>query len=223
METSFTIAGHLNSPDELPSAGATVTEPGYFETLSIPLLRGRAFTAHDNDPKSAPVAIINQSFAKQFFPGEDPIGRYITPKFDHRDKIMVGRQIVGIVGNTRSDDPTEPYLPVFFLPYAQEPTHQRPIVVMKVAGDPFSYENTVRKIVAKIDKEAPVFGYRTFVEVIENQAAQQRFEATLVSGFAGIALLLSVIGLYAFCLTSWRRELANSVCGWPWGRRGQRF
>lgn len=93
MWTSFTIAGHVDSPGELPSAGATVTEPGYFETLSIPLIRGRIFTAHDNDPKSASVAIINQSFARQFFPGEDPIGRYFTPKFDHRDKALIGRQI----------------------------------------------------------------------------------------------------------------------------------
>jgi predicted permease len=197
VTTSFTIAGHLNSPDDLPSAGATVTEPGYFETLSIPLLRGRTFIARDNDPKSALVAIINQSFAKQFFPGEDPIGRYFTPKFDHRDKIMIGRQIVGIVGDTRNGDPDNPYLPEFFLPYAQEPTHQRPDVVMKVMGDPFSYEDTVRKIVASIDKDAPVFGYRALAEDIENQVAQQRFEATLVSGFAGIALLLSGIGLYA--------------------------
>jgi ABC-type antimicrobial peptide transport system permease subunit len=68
---------------------------------------------------------------------------------------------------------------------------------MKVMGDPFSYEDTVRKIVANIDKDAPVFGYRALAEDIENQVAQQRFEATLVSGFAGIALLLSGIGLYA--------------------------
>ena len=197
MWTSFTIAGHLNSQDDLPGASATVTEPGYFETLSIPLLRGRTFIAHDNDPKSAPVAIINQGFAKQFFPGEDPIGRYITPRFDHRDKALIGRQIIGIVGDIRNGDPTDPYLPQFFLPYAQDPTHQRPIVVMKVKGDPFSYENTVRKIVANIDEDAPVFGYRALVEDIQNQAAQQRFEATIVSGFAGVALLLSVIGLYA--------------------------
>ncbi|HSS96773.1 MAG TPA: FtsX-like permease family protein, partial [Terriglobales bacterium] len=71
------------------------------------------------------------------------------------------------------------------------------IVVMKVKGNPLSYEETVRKVVAGIDKEAPVFGYRTFAESVQDQAGQQRFEATLVSGFAGISLLLSAIGLYA--------------------------
>lgn len=68
---------------------------------------------------------------------------------------------------------------------------------MKVKGDPFSYEETVRKIIANLDKDAPVFGYRSFAEALQNQAAQQRFEATIVSGFAGISLLLSAIGLYA--------------------------
>ena len=90
-----------------------------------------------------------------------------------------------------------PYQPEFFLPYAQDPTHQRPIVVMKVAGDRSSYENAVRRIVASMDREAPVFGYRTFTDEIETQAAQPRFEAVLVSGFAGIALLLAAVGLYA--------------------------
>jgi ABC-type antimicrobial peptide transport system permease subunit len=68
---------------------------------------------------------------------------------------------------------------------------------MKVAGDPASYENAVREIVAKIDKDAPIFGYRTFTDEVDKQAAQPRFEAALVSGFAGIALLLSALGLYA--------------------------
>ena len=110
---------------------------------------------------------------------------------------MIGRQIVGIVSDTRNADPTDPYQPEFFLPYAQEPTHQRPDVVMKVAGDPSAYENTVRRIVAGMDKDAPVFGYRILADDIQNQSSQQRFEATIVSGFAGIALLLSAIGLYA--------------------------
>jgi putative ABC transport system permease protein len=195
--TNFTVAGHLNSPDDLPSAGGTIAEPGYFETLSIPLLRGRTFTAHDNDLKSAPVVIINQTFAKLFFPGEDPIGRYITPKFDHRDKVLIGRQIIGIVGDTWNGDPSEPYQAEFFMPYAQDANHMRPAIVMKVVGNPGSYEETVRKVAASMDKDAPVIGYQTFADNMQNESQQQRFEATIVSGFAAISLLLLAIGLYA--------------------------
>jgi predicted permease len=193
---NLTIANHLNSPDQLPTAGAAVAMPGYFETLSIPLVRGRTFGPRDNDPKATPVAIINQAFVRKYFPNEDPLGQYFTPKFEHSEEPIVARQIVGVVGDTRIDDMWNPYQPQFFMPYAQDPAHQRAIVVMRVAGDPAAYENTVRKIVATMT-EAPVFNYSSFTESISAQAAQPRFEAVLVSGFAVIALLLSALGLYA--------------------------
>lgn len=199
--TNFTIANQLNLPDQLPDAGAAVVMPGYFETLSIPLLRGRTIAPHDNDPNAPPVAVINQAFARKYFPNDDPLGQYFTPKFERTDEPVIdrqkmARQIIGVVGDTRVDDMWDPYQPQFFIPYAQDPGHQRTLVVMRVAGDPGAYENAVRKTVATMS-DAPVFAYRTFAESISMQAAQARFEAVLVSGFAGIALLLSALGLYA--------------------------
>jgi putative ABC transport system permease protein len=195
--TSFTITGHVSSPDNLPAAEAAVVTPGFFETLSIPLMRGRTFTPHDNVATAAPVAIVNRSLVANYFPNEDPIGRFFTPHPDHTTEPLVTRQIIGIVGNTRGGDPWDAYQPRYYIPYAQDPTHQRPVVVMKVAGDPLSYENTVHKIVDRSDKLAPVFGYHTFAENMLLEAAQPRFEAALVSVFAAIALLLSALGLYA--------------------------
>jgi putative ABC transport system permease protein len=195
--TNFTIANHPSLPDTLRWGVETVTMPGYFETLSIPLLRGRTFTAHDNDLKSAPVAIINRAMARQYFPDEDPIGQYLTPIVEHTKEPVIARQIVGIVGDTRNGDAWTPYLPEFFLPYAQDPTHQRPHVIMSVSGDPRNYENTIRKAVAYVDPDAAVFDFGTFVERTQMLAAQSRFEALLVSGFSAVALLLSALGLYA--------------------------
>lgn len=195
--TNFTITGQVNSTDDLPGAGAIVTTPGFFETLSIPLLRGRTFTEHDNDPKSSRVAIINRSFERRYFAGVDPIGHYITPTFEHTGEPVVAREIIGVVGNTETSESGDPYPPQFYLPYAQDPTHQRPVVVMKVAGDPLTYEDTIRKVVAALDRDAPVFEYQTFAEGIQAQTAQPRFEAALISCFAGTALLLSAVGLYA--------------------------
>ena len=194
---NFTIPGRLDSPDDLPGAISAVAEPGYFETLSIPLLRGRTFRAQDNSPQSAPVAIISQSLARQFFAAEDPIGRHIVPQLNYPGESNVGREIVGVVGDTQTGDLWNPYQPEFYLPYAQDPTHQRPLVVMKVMGAPYSYENAVRRIVAKIDQDAPVFRYRTLTDDIRMEAAQPRFETALVSGFALIAVLLAAVGLYA--------------------------
>jgi len=208
--TEMKIAGQVNSPDNLPAAVGAVTEPGYFATLSIPLLRGRTFTANDNNAKSTPVAIISRAFATKYFPGSDPIGHYFTPTFPDTNEPVLGRQIVGIVGDTRNDDNFEPYLPEFYLPYAQNPSHQRTMIVMKVRGDPFSYEETARKIVAGMDQGAPLFGYRTFSSELLNANGQPRFEAWVVSVFAGMALFLSAIGLYAvlsFVVAERGREL----------------
>ncbi|HEX4485823.1 MAG TPA: ABC transporter permease, partial [Terriglobales bacterium] len=195
--TPMTIAGHPQSPEDQPSAVAAVTEPGYFETLSISLLRGRTFTPHDNNAKSAPVAVINRTFANKYFPGEDPIGRYFTPTFTETNEPIMGREIVGVVGDTRTGDNFEPYIPQFYLPYAQNPSHQRTLIVMKVKGDLSSYEETARKIVAGMDKDAPLFGYSTFSSDLLNDNSQPRFEAWVVSVFATIALFLSAVGLYA--------------------------
>jgi hypothetical protein len=151
------------------------------------------FTDHDNVGTAAPVALVNRAFVQQYLPNEDPIGRYFTPH--NEDGVpFVTRQIIGVVGDTLSDDPWNPYHPEFFLPYAQNPRHQRPQVIMKVSGDPLSYERRVRSIVKRFDPGAPVFGYRTLADRLQTQSAQPRFEAGLVSAFAAIALLLSVFG-----------------------------
>ncbi len=195
--THFTITGQVDPPDNLPAAHAVAVTPGFFETLSIPLLRGRTFVAHDNLTTATRVAVVNRSFVRKYFPNEDPVGRYFTPVFEHTTEPIVARQIIGVVGDTLGGDPWDPYQPRFYLPYAQDATHQRPIVVMKVSGDPTAYEKAVRQIASRFDKEAPVFGYQTFAENLKDQAAEPRFEAALVSAFAAVALLLSALGLYA--------------------------
>lgn len=190
----FTIPDRPTPPARPPCAISAVAMSGYFETLSIPLVRGRTFTPRDNDVKSVPVAVINQSFARKYFPAENPIGKYFIPEVGNS---AIPRQIIGMVGDTRSGDLWNPYQAEFFLPYAQQPTHQRPLVVMKVTGDPMSYENVARKIVAAADADAPLFRYRTLAADIEKQAIEPRFEAWVVSTFAVVALLLSAVGLYA--------------------------
>jgi putative ABC transport system permease protein len=210
---NLTIAGQVESPDDLPAAKEYAVMPGFFETLSIPLLDGRIFTDHDNVGTSAPVAVVNRAFVQKYFPKENPIGHYFTPHNEDGEP-FVARQIIGVVGDTLSDDPWDPYQPEFFLPYAQNPAHQRTQVVMKVSGDPLSYESTVRSIVRRFDPDAPVFGYRTLAERLQTQSAQPRFEAALVSAFAAIALLLSALGLYAvlsYVVAKRTKELALRI------------
>lgn len=194
----FSIVGQMDPRDNLPSCTVHAVMPGFFEAVSIPLLRGRTFTEHDNLPTSPWVVVVNRAFVRKFFPKEDPIGHYLTPQFDYSTEPIVARQIIGVVGDTLSDDPWEdPYQPDIFLPYAQYPTHPRPRVIMKVSGDPFSYQKTMQEVAKRIDAEALVFDYGTFTGRVREAAIQPRFEAALVSTFAAIALLLSAVGLYA--------------------------
>jgi putative ABC transport system permease protein len=195
--TPIAIPGLGSSPLDPPAAIATIATPGYFETLSIPLLSGRTFSSHDNDRNATPVAVISQAFADKYFPVEDPVGHYFTPTFEHTSEPVLARQIIGVVADTRANDLWEAWQARFYMPYAQDPSHQRPVVVMRVSGDPHGYENAVRKVAAGLDPDAPEFGYHTFADNIALQSVQPRFEAFLVSGFAAIALLLSGLGLYA--------------------------
>jgi len=208
----FTIPGHLDPPDNLPTCNLSAVLPGFFETLSIPLLHGRTFTDHDNLPTSPPVVIVSRAFARKYFPNVDPVGRYLVPNFQYSTEPILARQIIGVVGDTLNGDPwDDPYLPRFYLPYSQNPTHQRPRIVMKVSGDPFSYESAVRDVVKRFDAEAPVFDYETFGDTLRVMSEQPRFEAALVSSFAAIALLLSALGLYAilsYVVAERMRELA---------------
>ena len=208
--TELAISGYPASPENLPGAVSAVAEPGYFEALSIPLLRGRAFTESDNDPKAPLVAVVSRSFVHQYFPRVDPIGQHFVPKLGRLGEADQAREIIGVVGDVRSEDLGNLYPPEFYLPYAQDPAHQRPEVVLKVAGDPLRFENEVRKVVSQVDKDTPVFQYRSFTQDIAWEAAQPRFEAFLVSGFGVIALLLSAVGLYAvlsFVVADRTREL----------------
>jgi putative ABC transport system permease protein len=210
---NLSIAGHVESPDDLPAAEEYAVMPGFFETLSIPVLDGRIFADRDNVGTSAPVAIVNRAFVRKYFANENPIGHYFTPHTEDGEP-FVAREIIGVVGDTLSDDPLDPYQPEFFLPYTQNPAHQRPQVVMKVSGDPLSYESTVRSIVKRFDPDAPVFGYRTLADKLQVQSAQPRFEAALVSAFAAIALLLSALGLYAvlsYVVANRTKELALRI------------
>jgi putative ABC transport system permease protein len=195
MGISFQIEGRPVAPKDEPSADVFVAEPAYFRTMGIPILKGRDFEERD-EHKSMPVIIVTESFARQFFPGEDPIGKRIQPGISTwDDEKSTMREIVGMVADIRSRTlDTEPK-PAYYLPQSQVPFTQL-IAVVKSGNDPKSLAGSITREVSALDVELPVFGVKTMGEYISSSVAAPRFNTTLLSIFAAVALLLTIIGLY---------------------------
>jgi putative ABC transport system permease protein len=192
---SFQIEGRPVARKDEPSSDMFVITPNYFRTMGIPILKGRDFEQRD-EHKSTPVIIVNQSFAKQYFPGEDPIGKRIHPGISTWDdeKSMM-REIVGVVADIRNRALSTEPKPAYYMPQSQVPFGQL-VVVVKAARDPHSLVGSVTREVRALDQELPVFSVKTMEEYIAASVAAPRFNTTLLSIFAAVALVLTIIGLY---------------------------
>lgn len=192
---SFAIEGRPVPPQDEPSADFFTTGVGYFRTMGIPLIKGREFNDRDKHG-STPVIIITQTFARQHFPGEDPIGKRIEPgisSIEGEDSMM--REIVGIVGDVRNRAlSTEPRA-AYYVPLTQVPFSQM-VAVTKTTGEPHSLIPAVTRVVNAMDQDVPLFGVKSMEEYLSASVAAPRFSTTLLSIFAGVALVLTIVGLY---------------------------
>jgi predicted permease len=191
---TFSIDGRPSPPGDEPSARVSLIEPGFFETLKIPLRHGRFFLPTENDEKGPRVIIVNEAFAEKFFPGEGAIGKRIQPGLSEEDKPPM-REIVGVVGNVKRTDLIESAMPEYYIPYDQVPIAM-PSIAIRVTGDPLSYANSVHSAIASLDSGVPIYRMNRYSDDLQRTSAQQRFQTVLLAGFAGIALLLAAVGLY---------------------------
>ncbi len=190
---TFQIKGRPVPKAEEPAADIAVVSPEYFHTLNIPLLRGRDFTEHD-DPKAPGVVIINEAFAHKYFPNEDPLGRHMTPGASNSGKPMQ-REIIGMVGNVKSRNLESEDLPAYYVPSTQL-NFGSMAVCLRTNVDPHSLTPAVRNVVASMDPDLPLYDVKTMEEYLSASVATPRFNALLLEAFAGLALLLTGIGLY---------------------------
>jgi len=167
----------------------STASPGFLETLRIPLLRGREFSAGDNET-SPKVAIINRTLAQAFWPGQDPIGKHL----------MVAdqgwyREVVGVVNDVKYHTLWESPEPYMYLPLFQDPAPEVHLEV-RTAGDPMGLMPAVRRVVSALDPQVPVYDGGTLDEQFRDSLSQPRMAAFLVSFFALLALVLSAVGVY---------------------------
>jgi predicted permease len=166
----------------------TRVSPRYFETLRLPVLRGREFTIADT---GAPVAIVNETLAQQLWPGTNPIGKRIRvaePKESWRD-------IIGIARDSKYHFLTESQRAACYLPFRQD-ARARASLVIRTVGDPRAALSSLTRIGQELDPDLPLFNVQTFDEQIRHTAIRWRATASLMSVLSSLSLLLAAVGLY---------------------------
>ena len=192
---------------EAPFAEYTVIGPEFFRSLGAPLIAGREFTTADR-ADSEQVVVVNRALAEEQWPGEDAIGKRIKLPPPNRPWMTV----VGIAPDLKLFEVTEAPRPVMYVPFAQRSYVQlaTTTIVVRTDGDPLASLSGIRAAIAELDPEVPVANVEPMSTVVARATSDARFAATLVSGFAGAALVLAAVGLWgliAFIVTQRRREL----------------
>ena len=192
---SFQIDGRPVAPKDEPSGDFFAAGVGYFKTMGIPIIKGRDFDDRDRHG-STPVVIITETLARQFFPNEDPIGKRIKPGINTiEDEKSPWRDIIGIAADVRNRALNSPPKPAYYVPQTQVP-FDAAIMVIKTTGEPHSLVSAATKQVAALDQDLPLYGVKSMDEYLSSSVAAPRFSTTLLSIFAAVALVLTVVGLY---------------------------
>jgi predicted permease len=191
LEGQGTMQHHAQ---ELPQADFSLSSPGYFATMGIPLVRGRDFTDRDR-AGSPPVAIVSEALARQSFPNQDPIGRRVQCGLDTES--MTWMTIVGVVGNVRQDSPASALSPALYMPLAQHPYRANEVqVAVRTRIDPASMIAPVQQIVREMNPDVAM-KFTTMDAMVGDAVAAPRFRTTLAISFATLALALAIMGVYA--------------------------
>jgi putative ABC transport system permease protein len=192
-DSSFAIEGQpSNDRNPSPDEENREVSPDYFRALEIPLIKGRFFTDADN-ADAPPVIIVNQAFAKKFWPNQEAVGKRIVMggMSEHPNWIT----IIGVVGDVRHFGLDVDPKPEMYVPFAQEP-YFTTIYVVRSAQNPRTLLPAIHREIQAMDPAVPLANVRTFERVIADSVAPRRLSVVLLGVFAGVAVLLASVGIY---------------------------
>ncbi len=181
-----------------PEVAVRKITPGYLKTMRIPVIRGRDINEGDVEER-VPVILITESLAKKFFPNEDPIGKHLTLGLEDQGRELkpTPREIVGIVGDVKIEGlDSDLSMAAVYDPFLQMPSNYMTLTV-RTGGDPATMGPTISNVIHSIDPELSILNISTMDQVTALSLAQRRFTMLLLMAFAGLALVLSAVGIYS--------------------------
>jgi len=186
----FGVEGKAN-PNEVPQAWFSMVSPNYFDVMRIASLAGRSFSDQDRFGATQ-VAVINDTMRRRFFPGEDPIGKRLVVNFLNT-KLPV--EIVGVVSDIKQESLSAPANAQIYLSYLQVPWFSTALLV-RTDVDPSTLVAPIERALRSIDPAQSGSGTKTMEELLTDSVAQPRFYSLLLGSFAGLALVLAMVGVY---------------------------
>jgi putative ABC transport system permease protein len=200
MAVPFQVEGDPpRDESEQPGVGYASLSPEYLQTLGIPVMRGRGFTDADNET-APPVALVNTAFVERYLQNREPVRQRLTirrpilGKADFGPPVQV--EIVGVTGNVNLGHLDADAAPLLYVPQAQNVWRRISWFAVRTRTNPTGLAEAVRREMAEMDSQQPIDQLGTLEQTLSNQFAEPLFQARLMGGFAGLALVLAVVGIY---------------------------